>query len=334
MKSEASFSVSRGSIGNIILAIIISTIICSIVISSWSIWIDEGTSAYIASQRKLGEAFSFVIQNHYSEAQMPGYILYIWSWEKLFGNSEMALRYAAIPFLIWCILLILNFNWSPRIKAFLLLLTFINPFVWYNLNEARSTMIIFFLAFISILSLIRVAENEGRGTQKSSVDISWGMLHRNHDEYAFLYFSLSFCALMIAKTLSLKRFIADYKLAVLVLSGISSIMGAYYSWTILSGAGGMRESIGFNNVINIPYEFIGFIGLGPSRNMLRAGASPLSILLGYPGIAALGIAIAALTLIAISSGALKRKADKKRFPFGSGQKRIVSLYSCLGAHSF
>jgi len=55
-----------------LIAIFLASLFCALTISSSSIWIDEGLTAYIASQRSLGSAFSFVMQYRGSEIQMPG----------------------------------------------------------------------------------------------------------------------------------------------------------------------------------------------------------------------------------------------------------------------
>jgi hypothetical protein len=84
---------------------------------------------------------------------------------------------------------------------------------------------------------------------------------------------------------------------------ILALLGAYYATTLLRGAGGAKIwAVSPANMFFVGYEFLGFQGLGPGRQELRAiikGLAPARELLPFiPGFLALGTAYFLLALAA------------------------------------
>jgi len=252
-------------------------------------------------------------QHRDSDIQMPGYFIYIWAWEKLFGHTELSLRMAVAPFLFFGILLLLEWKRSVQTRALLLVFILLHPFVWYNLNEARSTMIMFFLAWIALLSFINIVESGGENNKREvwtfmaacCIGIMMNML------FTFFYVAIIY---LMARTINLKKFVVEQKNAVWGLFFIGMLMGIYYSWTLFLNIGGMRAPVGLQNILGILYEFLGFGGIGPSRNELRARNISLSTLTDYPGVAILTIVIGIFIILLVFSESFQRPSSTRRIP--------------------
>src|SRR3954469_20008194 len=88
-------------------------------LSRQSFWIDEAITGNAASQPSLTEWWRSLKTVNGSDVQMPFYMVYVWAWEKLFGRSELALRFANYP---WFVLgqVAAGSLWRDRRKGLLL----------------------------------------------------------------------------------------------------------------------------------------------------------------------------------------------------------------------
>jgi hypothetical protein len=89
----------------------------------------------------------------------------------------------------------------------------------------------------------------------------------------------------------------------LTVAGVGLLaLAVYYAWTLRGGHGGQRESFSLANLAFAKYEWLGFGGLGPPRNVLRevgfAGAVRGFWPILLPGLVAWG----ALGVCAIANG--------------------------------
>ena len=75
------------------------------------------------------------------------------------------------------------------------------------------------------------------------------------------------------RTVSMKQFIKDWFLPVVVTAPCFVCLAAYYLYTLLIGAKGMIVKPGLPNLAFATYELLGFGGLGPPRNVLREAPS-------------------------------------------------------------
>lgn len=75
-------------------------------VNGWSLWLDESSTAMLASIPSFNGLVETMINWNGSESQMPLYILFMWIWEKLFGHTEYALRmsnvFMVVVFLVYC----------------------------------------------------------------------------------------------------------------------------------------------------------------------------------------------------------------------------------------
>lgn len=239
-------------------------------ISSFSLWIDEGTTAYLASINTFNNLISYLSCYKGSEAQMPGYIIYIWLWAKLFGLSEIALRSANIPFYILFLISLYKSSYSSRMKVIILALVAPNPFLWYNINEARNTTIVFFLSFIIILNLF---EYFNHGKKRINIYVLGIALIIGLTFNLLFYFIIIPIIYLIIiyifkNKLRFKDTLSELKLPFIIITILSTLILFYYFFTLMHGAGGMLQRPGISNLGESLYEFGGFLGIGPPRNAM------------------------------------------------------------------
>jgi hypothetical protein len=113
------------------------------------------------------------------------------------------------------------------------------------------------------------------------------------------------------RTVSIKQFIKEWFLPVVVTAPCFVCLAAYYLCTLLGGRGGQIEKPGLPNLAFAIYEFLGLEGLGPPRNVLRE-APGLHTFFPYLPTLAFGVVAFGVVLLAI----LLRKRD-------STERRVV-----------
>ena len=302
------------------LLIALGAVLLCLGISGVSLWIDEGYSAMLAAQSSLTHWALTLNSMHGSDPQMPGYYIYLWAWAQIFGISEWALRLANVP---WAVLFTASLAWGAECvlnvrRAWLIIC--LSPFLWFYMNEARPYSMVIGLSMITTISAVAYAENPQRFRHAPW----WGMvsllvLWSTHMLTIVLAPSLLLfiCAM---RTVSIKQFLKEWLLPIVVTAPCFVGLAAYYLYTLLGGKGGQHEKPGLSNLAFAVYEFLGFGGLGPPRNVLREAQS-LPTFFPYLPTLALGVVAFCAVLLAI----LLHRHD-------STERRLVfSLFMSLAA---
>src|SRR3982751_5499296 len=121
-----------------VVALACSAVVAAFAITNQSLWIDEANAAMKAVQPSLGAWWDTLVTEKGSDLQMPLYMFYLWAWEKIAGHSEVALRFANIPWLLAAHYALFRTARRRELKPWpLLLITSVNPFLWFYMNEAR-----------------------------------------------------------------------------------------------------------------------------------------------------------------------------------------------------
>ena len=292
-----------------VLYFLISLAAGLLMVSSQSLWIDEGGTWLFARQSSLSDWTATLLSHRNSEAQMPFGMFAAWLGARLIGESEWQLRSLNALWIALAGTAIGRLGQTLRLPS-LLPLFLVHPFVWYYANEARPyALIICVSAWLLAL---------------------WGFVH--HDRmlsparlwaicvfaiiglgssllfsFALVGFAFAFGATMVVRKIDLdRRHVLPAATAVLAMAALM----IYYAWTITRGAGGAKLwSVGLSNVAFAFYELLGFGGLGPARYELREMAR------GSGGIGALmlqGRYIIGLAILAASYLALIRPMWKLR----------------------
>ena len=257
-----------------ILPFCTTAILCFLAITNDSIWIDEGWSAWPASVPTM-ERFvqDTMLGTRNSIAQTPLYNLYLWGWARFFGMSEMSLRGSNAPFLLLFFFVmqlgsirIFGSRWVWMILA-------ASPFLWFYLNEARPYIAV--MAFTTIATVCFFLYIDDSDPQRS-----WS-------PWLCIFSCLILCAIHMLCVFFIPALIAgllvsqglqaparhkiyrDWFYPVLFFLPLFLCLGGFYAWTLWQGTQGARGNPGIPNIIFMVYEFAGFLGLGPPRNILR-----------------------------------------------------------------
>jgi hypothetical protein len=255
------------------ICLFISVLVCLLGITGESLWIDEGTTAWLASHPTFSDLIKTQLTLSGSESQMPFYVWYAWAWARFFGINELSLRLSNLPFLI---LFLLSIQWGSRVlfqNNWAWTLSAAAPFVWFYLNEARPYLgVIAFSSIATVEYLVYLTQRD-----KSRVT-PWGCL-------IGIFFASGFCLLSAVLipamliTLSFKykidmhrwkAFLENWAKPILISLPFFVALGGWFAWTLWQGYGGMRETPGISNLLFCIYEFLGFSGLGPPRNLIRS----------------------------------------------------------------
>ena len=260
-------------------------ILCFISVDSWSLWVDEAITAEMYSVKSFTDLLNQFQTRIGSEVQMPGWIVFMWGWCKVFGNGEYALRSSNFVFIGLLLLYVYRLIWAKNISIkeasilkIVLFLSICNPFILYNMNEARCNIPIFVFSFIAILSLwyfLKTGNKKDWYVCLTSfiIGYTFNML------VGFLLFSLLF--IIWIKTNWRVFFRQQYK-SLLIAAIPFVLFSIYYLVTIFfNQKGGMKEMPGIGNIGYSLYEFTGFNGLGPSKNILRESDDKKALLLQY-----------------------------------------------------
>lgn len=253
------------------------SVILLIPITDQSLWIDEAWTAYFVAQDDLWELWERLARGKYSDILTPFYLIYMRLWSKGFGLSEYSLRMANFPF---GFLFVVAVAWVSREvfqRRFLWMTMVLSPFVWFYLNEARVYAATIGLSAMATAALF--------------------VYYANHDKYRitspwvcllFLFLSIGFNILAgflglvlfffmflenRKRWISLMEFARDWGKSGIVFSPLFLGLGVFLFWGLKAGAGDYGKVVGMENLGLVFYEFMGFMGLGPPRNLLRIDQS-------------------------------------------------------------
>ena len=291
-------------------------LVCLLAITPRSFWIDECYTARLAEQPTLQDCWQLLREVKGSDPQMPLYIFWIWSCEKIVGAGELALRAVNLCwFLPALVALTMAFAGNRRLQNMMSLTFILSPFVWYYLNEARSYTMQFSCSLIVFAAVIRWLREE---RISAPAERGWA--------FGFAVALCCLCGssllamvmamtplLLLLAALPRKRLLELWKnfqlLWVVTLIALFGI-GVYYLWTLHAGDRGTNvATTGWKNLIFIGYELTGFAGLGPGRLEIRNGQTdvfrPYALVL-------LTYAILVLTLVALATADLRRKFGIKK----------------------
>jgi hypothetical protein len=241
-------------------------------VSADSFWIDEGNTAYKASQSTLVAWWYAMHSVTGSDSQMPGYMFYVWCWEKIVPNSEFFLRLSNLP---WLAVLFLSLRRFPFALAFAIT----SPFIIFYLSEFRPYLMQLAGAALVIRGLVDFHKTES----KSWVTVLTGCLILSLASLIGVVWSLGALIYVLADSPQRLRTAWFWKIS-LGFAPFYAVLAAYYAWTLSQGqeaammGGGLFVSVGA-----AAYELLGLAGLGPGKAELRI--DPSSVIRYMPLIA-------------------------------------------------
>ncbi|MCU0770672.1 MAG: hypothetical protein MUE94_02730 [Verrucomicrobia bacterium] len=326
-------------------------------ITGRSFWIDECVTAEYVSQLTLSEWRHDLLATDYAEAQTPFYLLYLWGWEKLFGQGEWSLRVAALPwFVVGVGLFLTALRPCGRLGWAAMAVTISSAFVWYYLNEARLYSMQLGTACAVVACLVQLARMEAlnramRQKPQDSTSVPGigvepeGEGQARRDPLprerrkrwwfrAFLFGTLVLSGISIIGMLwagaAVLAFGVIFSAAgawtriksctatILLWSVGMSWLAGYYLSTVLRGArASSLATTTPQTVVFVGYELLGFTGLGPGRDALRE-----------QGVRALATHLPLLTLFGLLLG-IVLAAGFAAIWRSDWRKRAVGIGACV-----
>jgi hypothetical protein len=257
---------------------ILGLLVCAAAISSQSYWLDEAGTAYKAAMPDVRDCWRNVIEvEGGSTIQQPLYMAFIWAWEKLFGMRELALRMANAPWLLLGLIVWAGaFADRPLLGWGMVLAVLVSGFVWYYLNEVRPYAIQIGPSLAVVAALYRL----GFGSAEQSSERRWvwvlcvaSVLLAASFMLGMLFLGAFLAGAVLSTPWQRLRRLAVVHARLWIWTGVCLFgIGVYYTWTVLIGS--RATTVGTTNLaifFFIPYELLGFSGLGPGRLEIRGG---------------------------------------------------------------
>lgn len=258
-----------------VLAACLTLAACAI--TSQSFWIDEGNSGLKAIQSTWSEFVGLWVKHKGSDLQMPGYMIGLWGWEKLFGPGEYALRASNLPWFALAIASILFLLRQPaRVRLLIVGCFASSAFVWAYLDEARPYSMQLGAATLAVVGLVNLASAPGEdclfgdalcflgGSLLLCFSSLFGVIFSFVFGIAFLW-----VLLRQGRTLVLLRN-HSFRLGLALFIPLFAALAFFYAWTLMQGAG--ASSVARTGVMSIGFasnELLGLAGYGPGRTALR-----------------------------------------------------------------
>jgi hypothetical protein len=255
-------------------------------ITRQSLWVDEGYTAWFIAHKTISTFFSSLIGSPGApgDPQMLFYLVYMWVWVKLFGESEWALRAANIPL---AIVFMIAVSWAARrlLKQPNLWVFFcLSPFFWFYLNEARPYVALLTFSAVAIVALLAYLMEpvEYRGSAPWMCLIACILIAGTHILGVFLFASMAVVVVAsVVDSASLRQnFLRDWYRPGLWCSPAFIALACFYVWASSYGVNRGHGRPGLYNLAYVLYEFLGFGGLGPPRGDIR-DAPQLSVFSRY-----------------------------------------------------
>jgi hypothetical protein len=241
-------------------------------ISQQSLWIDEGGPAFKSLMPTLESWWTITLQVRGSDVQMPVYMIGVWLWEKVMGNSEYALRAINLPFLVILVLALRKVRFWP-------LICLTSPFVLYYVGELRPYTMQMAAGACAVAAFAQVIRDRQHGFSGLHAVMGSALFLSACSLTAVVWAGGFLVGVLVVRPdwLITKGFWLRSLAWLVPFLGI----GGYYAFTLIegyratgSGGGGLLSLLfGF-------YEMAGLLGLGPSRNELRS--SPMALLSHLP----------------------------------------------------
>ena len=309
---------------------------CLAIVALWvsgqSFWIDECNAAVKAIQPDLRSFWTKFSGMGGSDFQMPLYMFLLWCWEKLVGHGEFALR-ALNDFFAWAAILLVALRTSlpHRFRLLWCVAAAVSPMLGVYMDEARPYALQFLAATAMYLPFLS-------GTGRDCVDgfdfrmFSVGLILLCSSSLTggvFAFWPCLWLSIRLARSRTLLRFVAEHALWIVVDAVLLALLAGFYLHTLASGARASAVSgTSFSSTIFCAYEFLGFMGAGPSRLALRsAQASALRAYL-LP-LASMAAAYGLFLLAAIVSRPRISDRDRAESSVRSGIPVMLSLAGVL-----
>lgn len=243
--------------------------ILTLSLNGGSLWIDEGFSAWVARHATVSDVTRTLAIGDVRDMQMPLHYYWLWAWTHAFGFSEYSLRAANLPAGIMFVVSIAVTSRLVFRSRFAWIPVALSPFVWFYMNEARPYLMLTSFATVAVGSLLVY----GWGPPAFRVSAAWAASLSSvcavltHMLALFLLPALA--VLLFAAPVQGKTLRRTWSAPALIFGLPLIAIVTFYSSTL----GHLRGYLYAAPCSLCPaaalYEHLGFLGLGPPRNVLR-----------------------------------------------------------------
>ncbi|HXR04855.1 MAG TPA: hypothetical protein VN836_09125 [Verrucomicrobiae bacterium] len=258
----------------IFFPVVLALVVGAMAITSQSFWMDECSTAILAVQPTFAAWRHSLMLDAGANNQMPIYMFHVWVWQKLFDNSELALRASNLSWLA------LGFLAIPRRQALFLFTLATSSFLWYYLNEFRPYVALISSALLMLGAVWHLVEMPEKPENKTQ-ELIWvgcfclGMVLLSGVSLIGVIWT---AAGVGAATAVLGRERGRQLLwrHLPIFMGTAApmlLLAIYYVVSLENGHRAVSGSTGLGNAVFIMYELTGFTGLGPGRLEIRAGGA-------------------------------------------------------------
>jgi hypothetical protein len=289
-----------------------SLMVGALAISNQSYWIDEALSLIVAMAPNPTEAWQYAQAVSGSTLQMPLYQIYLYSWHKVFGSGEWAMRASNLPWFVFGQLaFLLLLRQRPKLALLGCLLAAISPILWVYLDETRPYVMQYAAACWLTAALVRLTARPTASGPMDHEPLSLAEITAIVAAAVVLFASsligviwTGAFALAIASVLAREKSARPASAPNLWLIGLIALallvgFTAYYVLTWHdAGRGYHRAGVSLLSLPFIAYELLGFSGFGPGKLQMRA--TPVASVLGsIPALLPLAATFAALGVFAV-----------------------------------
>lgn len=290
-----------------IFAVVAASLAIGVVaITAQSYGSDEAMSLLVAIVPGVDMAWHFAKTIGTPVLQAPLYHTGLFTWNKVAGSSEWAMRASNLPWLVLAQLaFLILLRHRPKLALTACLLTIVNPAVWLYLDEARPYLMQYAAATWLIAVLVRGTFASTSASSREAPIALWGaciaivllfgagwtsMVWASGFVLAFAWLRIS--SSQPSHTPALPRVVATLLPILLILLLAYQLL----VWPGFSpGDAGLKQFA--QGLIYLGYEFLGFSGFGPGRLELRM--SPLrSMIRSLPMMLPLAICLGLLGIFA------------------------------------
>lgn len=262
-------SASRRSLVQKLLSAILLSFVLGLTINSESLWTDEAFSAFIASHRSIATCWSTLAHGDSSDLQMVLYYLFLHAWTSVFGQSEIALRTANLPFivlfsgvLVWASDRLFRSRWVWLIAA-------LAPLAVAFASDTRPYFDVIALSLTSTACLLAYLQ---RPSPRERQVLPWliliiylaGVLF--HMLMLLLAGPLALLVLLISRTDEESFRWRDWKRPVIVLLPFAAALAVYLAWTFHRGTAYDYAKPELLSMGSVLFRFVGLSGYSPNRH--------------------------------------------------------------------
>lgn len=292
-------------VGSSVLAVVVVLSIMVValriaLLTSQSLWIDEGISVNLSTSSSLMGVLSNLAGSGASDQYQPLYNVILYAWRLPFGSGEGSLRALSVVLGSSAVFITTAAVWATygrRRAVWTLALGALSSSAVYYSQEVRAYSLILVVASVQLASLMWLMREEGR-SRKRAAALLFCVAAAVSPAASLLL--LVFVGALAAAHLATRRSVrAVAPLWIKVAVSMLPVL-AYYGITSL-GQGGRPAAVSLTpivwNALFVPYGLVFGTTLGPSINDLRGNSAMLVAWANWP---TLGAALAIASALAVS----------------------------------